>query len=276
MMGFQRAYADAGDPFRFRFKKLRLPKAVRKFKPGRIVSRLAPLAARFVPGGAIATAVLKAATRRAPRRVQQELEVARSYGIVPDEEPQEEVLPTMDDEGDLGRYFGYGDPAPRPARKRKTAGAGPRAKAARKATKRKEIHARAHAKAGGGLTASEIGGILGRNLKGAGAKTLEIFRKHGTDLGGYLSELGPVQPFPGSPRLPGMHGGSRRRINPTNVRALRHALTRVDRFSNMVHSVSKRISQLRTIGAAPGRGSSSRRRARGHRSGCGCAVCRHK
>lgn len=136
------------------------------------------------------------------------------------------------------RMYGMqGDPGPRPAPKRKSAGAGPRAKASRKRMVRAQRATRAThgAPKGPGKKKGKKGGI---SLGALGADRLGglVDQLRQGNLGGALGQavLGTGK------HLGGALGGHHRTINPANVKALKRSLRRVERFGQLV----KRVNQL--------------------------------
>jgi hypothetical protein len=288
-MAFIREYAEAGDPFR-----LRLPRGLKKLggKVFRGVGKIARAGIGFVPGGGIAMKVAGAVARRsgiAQRLLgiahkhgltaDHAMQFARAYGIdMGDPEDYEDfgggMSRYMND--DAGDYMGDpGGKAPKPAKKRKTAGAGPKHKAEKKREKRKERAARkggpkfdlaklGEAAAGG---IPFVGGLLSEGitqLKGGAAGTEDAaFAEMAQALGGKKGK-----------RLPGM-GGPHRRVNVTNVKALRRGLRRVEGFAKLAQKVQKDASKiLRHVHRDAGSGSARHiGRSRGHKAGCGCVVC---
>lgn len=292
-MAFIREYAEAGDPF-----SLRRPKWLRKIKPFKAVgkaakfigkgalsvARAAAPVASFIPGvGSIASRLFAIADQYGvPRDVATDF--ARSYGVDIGD-PDDWADDLVEDTEDAYELGWMGDPAPKPARKRKTAGAGPKVKAAKKRAKRKERGAR-----GNGL-ASKIGKSIAAGAKGTAAALpglLEAMKSSGI-LGGMghmatkgggaadaeaaaLEEMAIA--LGGKAKAGGARGmrfgGRRRTMNPANTRALRRSIRRVEGFQKLVKRVYKQFPALR--GSATTR--SSVRRARGHRAGCGCVVCK--
>jgi hypothetical protein len=294
-MAFIREYAQAGDPF-----SLRRPKWLRKIKPGRLVgkvakgigrgvvkvARVAAPVASFIPGvGGIAGKLLGIA---AAHGVSPDVavEFARSYGIDmgdPDDYDTGELGGGLSAYANSDEYeLDYmGDPAPKPAKKRKTAGAGPKAKAEKKRAKRRE---RAHRK--GDSLGSKIGKSIGVGARATAAALpglLEAF-KSGGPTGAMAHMAGGVPADAEAAAMADMaaalgkgggtrgarFGGKRRTMNPANVKALRRGIRRIEGFQHLVKRVHKMFPALR--GGATTR--SSPRRARGHRAGCGCAVCK--
>lgn len=147
------------------------------------------------------------------------------------------------------RMYGMqGDPGPRPAPRRKSAAAGPRAKAARKRVVRGQRATRAthgapkgpgKKKARGidlGQIASSdrvqaaIAQLRGGNLAGAAGSAIFGSGKAGHAMGG---------------------GGHRRTINPSNVKALRRSLRRVERFGQLVSRVNKMLPRAHKFTVHP-------------------------
>lgn len=140
------------------------------------------------------------------------------------------------------RQYGMdmGDPGPRPAPRRKSAAAGPRAKAGRKRMVRAQRAARGRQGApkapgkkgrkGGGPDPSKLFGMLGSKKEFIGKL------KSGNLLGGVMSGL--------IPEGMGGSGGERkahRTRNPANVKALRKALSRVEGFGRLVKRVNRML-----------------------------------
>lgn len=260
-MAFIREFgALSGDPFSLRLPKklrgrLKLPKAIRKFQPGKALGKLASIAAPMIPG------------------VGQALSFARGYGVDPmtmaAPAPEPEVFmdegPAYVEDDPLQRLLellGIGDPGGAPKRKR--AAAGPKAKAQVKATKR----ATATAHTAGpkpklvkpSQKGSKPGGIdwtqardrmneelLRGNLTGAIAARLGVGARKALGIGG---------------------GGHRRRINPLNPKALRRSARRLEGFQKEVKRIEKllpRAARHGMHGGAP---------ARRHKAGCRCATCK--
>lgn len=248
-MAFIREYSSvAGDPF-----SLRVPKRFRKMKIGRALGKVArsvlPVAAGFIPGvGGFARGALEKVLNRIPRPVIQSLEMA-GY------EPQEIAT-------SFARSYGLemGDPAPRPAQKRKRAGSGPKAKAAKKAEKRSERAGRpakakksgAHGpKGAGGKEPIDWGSILGDTAGAMRGAIDKLPGRGGGALGGII---------PGDLFGAGGRGRGRRTMNPANVKALRRSLRRVEGFHKLVKRVEKQYPRMRPpriVHAGPAR----RRRA---------------
>lgn len=135
------------------------------------------------------------------------------------------------------RMYGMaGDPGPRPAPRRKSAAAGPRAKAGRKRMVRAQRATRGHQGAPKGPGKKHRGGG-GLDLAGLardrGGAILDQLRQG--NLGGALGSgiLGSGKGGGG-----GGAGGGRRTINPANVKALRRSLRRVERFGALVKRVN--------------------------------------
>lgn len=137
------------------------------------------------------------------------------------------------------RMYGMqGDPGPRPAPRRKSAAAGPRAKAGRKRMVRAQRAARASqgAPKGPGKKARGRGIDLGALARG-GMDIAQQFVPGGaiaSKLGLNVSGLLPKGAKGGG-------GGARRTRNPANVKALRKALGRVEGFGRLVKRVNKML-----------------------------------
>jgi len=136
------------------------------------------------------------------------------------------------------RMYGMqGDPGPRPAPRRKSAAAGPRAKAGRKRMVRAQRAAR-----GGNIGASKAPGKKSRG-KGFDFGTLA---RGGLDVaqsfvpgGNIASALGlKASNLVGGGKAERGEGKQRRSTNPANVRALRRSLRRVERFGALVKRVN--------------------------------------
>jgi hypothetical protein len=250
-MAFIREYAAmSGDPF-----SLRIPKKLRKMKIGRGLAKLAPFAS-LIPGvGPLAGGLLTGLTSRvaaARKRFPIVQAVADQFGM-----DEDTVL-------DFARSYGLdmGDTA----NKRKAAGSGPKAKAAKKAQARATPH----------KVAKPSHGHQGR-LQQAAAATGEIIHKAtgGDPAGAMLAMLkgglSPVPPLPGIAGAMRAHGfgGHRRSMNPANVKALRRSLRRVEGFETLVKRIEKAYPRLRRHSSAGGGGG-----RRGHKSGCRCVACR--
>lgn len=135
-----------------------------------------------------------------------------------------------------------GDPGPRPAPRRKSAAAGPRAKAGRKRVVRAQRAAR--------------GGVHKNVSKGKGP---------GLDYGAIASKLAGGIPFVGgaAEELLGQvtqkgkggaaagGGKSRRSTNPANVKALRRSLRRVERFGHLVARVNRLLPRAHKYAVHP-------------------------
>jgi hypothetical protein len=144
------------------------------------------------------------------------------------------------------RMYGMqGDPGPRPAPKRKSAASGPRQKAARKRVVRSRRAQRPMQgapkgpgrKKGFGQQAAEAFGAGWQRVR-KGAPDMFSKLAHGDVLGMGAAALGAG----GMPR--GMGGGGRRSINPTNVKALRRSLRRVEGFERLVKRVDKMLGPV--------------------------------
>ena len=308
-MAFIREYASEGDPF-----SLRRPKWMRKLKVGRALGKVGKLAFKVAKVAApIGLGPLGGFTKLAKIAKMGKFgklvaiarkwgvspaiaeNFARSYGVLPEDDEDDEYDDGGDDiaarvvdaygdtdefGGGMSAYMGddeyMGDPGPpKPSRKRKTAGAGPKVKAAKKrATRRRR--ARRH---GPGRVERGLGKVLG-GLGAAGEHLPGILSGMGSILkksGGGTAEdaamaemaaaLGGAK---GAGKMRGL-GGKRRTMNPANVKALRRGIRRIEGFQHLVKRVHKMFPALR--GPTTSRASSPRR-ARGHRAGCGCVVCK--
>jgi hypothetical protein len=232
-MAFIREYADAsGDPFTFR-----RPKWVKRFKPGRSLGRVARGVMHAVPfvGGA--------------------MDFARGYGLE------------------------QGDPA---GSKRKSAGAGPKHKAARKAEHRAAMHApklkghqKRRGKGGFHLDLHQVARTAAGYLPVAGGlaqSALDAAHQHDVESaaasGGDLFGGATLGAMPAHVRHDMGMGGHRKKRNFANVRALRHALGRVEGFERIVKSIEKAYPRLK-------RGATHHAaKHRGHKAGCKCVACR--
>lgn len=218
-----------GDPF-----SLRIPKKLRKMKVGRALGRFATSALSFVPGlGAVLSPL-----------AQKLVNIGAKYGV-----DQDTML-------GFARSYGLdvGDPGPQP--KRKTAGAGPKAKAAKKAQKRATP-----------VKSAKKGGV-----PNIGLPNIEI-------PPGMMQEIAKAAGnlVPGGPKAigisshPGFGRGGRRSMNPTNVKAIRRAVRRLEGFGRVIKSVRKAARGLK--GEVLGTHHQVARTG-GHRAGCRCAICK--
>lgn len=171
----------------------------------------------------------------------------------------------------IRQYAMAGDPLGRLASKRKQASIGPRLKAARKAQVRERRQLRFMGDPFGGMTGGAFASTMGKAM-GAGGGPGAFFSQLGAGLKNFLKGpgasvlkgaagalLGPTAPaglppgfnarsFAAAAGLPGAtggFGGKRRSINPTNVKALRRGLRRVEGFRKLV----KRVDKLLPVGA---------------------------
>jgi len=285
-VAFIRAYAaeNMGDPFRFRLPRfIRPPKKVRGF-----LKKVAPLAA-FLPGlgqvgiaarfagklgrvGKLAGFAKRGISRasqlraliqrlRAQQAMEEEMEEPE---MIEEEEEPEEV--------DFARSYGYdvGDPGPLGPR-RKTAAAGPRAKASRRRSRRATRRAGGDTRTGPqkrrprGGAAGRRGGIdIGASL-GSLAQQLR-----GGDLLGAMAGMASGR----ATKMRGLGlGGPRRHVNVGNVKALRRSLRRVDGFAKLARKVQKDAAGILRHVDRPRAAGGSSRRGRGHKAGCRCVVC---
>lgn len=249
-MAFIRSYSRAarlsevGDPF-----SLRVPKKLRKLKLGRALGKVATLAGSFIPGlGGVVSSALSS-------RLNQ---VSQRYGIDPD------VLSAFARQYGIDVGDAVGTPVGKPATKRRAAASGTKAKAAAKADKR-ATKGTTKTKKGKGPGAGEI---IAKNAAAAGKGVVDI---GGAALkGDYASALkellgGKIPSAAGGPA----GAGGRKKTRVINLSALNRALARINRFEKTVARVNKSRPMRRFA-----RHTSSPARARGHRAGCGCAVCR--
>ncbi|HEV8266062.1 MAG TPA: hypothetical protein VGQ06_14025, partial [Gemmatimonadales bacterium] len=247
------------------------------------VARVAAPFAGFIPGvGPLANRLLSIA---AAHGVSPDVavEFARSYGIDmgdPDDYDTEEAGMGMSGYmGDDYELDYMGDPAPKPARKRKGAASGPRAKAEKKRAKRRERSQRK-----GDSLGTKIGKSIGVGAKATAAALpglLEAF-KSGGPTGAMAHMAGGVPTNAEDAALAEMaaalggrkgargFGGKRRTMNPANVKALRRGIRRIEGFQHLVKRVNKMFPAMRGHATT----SSSPRRSKGHRAGCGCVVCK--
>jgi hypothetical protein len=131
------------------------------------------------------------------------------------------------------RMYGMaGDPGPRPAPRRKSAAAGPRAKASRKRVVRAQRSMRGKQGAakgpgkksrGGGFDFGAIGARLAGGIPVIGGAVEEAVSQATHRRGGKGTG----------------EGKQRRSTNPANVKALRRSLRRVERFGHLVARVNK-------------------------------------
>jgi len=277
-MSFTRRYANnaQGDPFRFR-----IPKKLKKLKVGRAIGKLARFAAPFIPGGGLA---LSAADAFMPS--------SRGRAQAPDPPQELEVAPAMA----FSRMYGYspdwsGDPKPLPS-KRKSAGAGPKAKADRKQNVRDQRQVRAASptkqRPGRGPSvanrkrnpsAKDIGNIFAKNAGSA-------FRGLGS-IAQQFAQGGVKNPWEAKAAFDagagptfkqqmkeagGMGGGGRQKMNVANVKALKRSIRRFDGFKKLVKQVDKLLPPGARLSAH--HATASRARLKGHKAGCGCVSCR--
>ena len=174
----------------------------------------------------------------------------------------------------IRQYGMAGDPGPRPAPKRKSAGAGPKMKAQRKRQTRQNRAARGKqgapkgpgkkGKGGGfdlGKFAQKYGGGIGKV-----ADIAQQFIPGGaiaSKLGLNVSDLGKLLPGQAA-QLEAAHGlppgsiakaakgkGGRKRRNPANVKALRGALHRVEGFGRLVKRVNRMLPTAHRFNVHP-------------------------
>jgi len=140
------------------------------------------------------------------------------------------------------RMYGMqGDPGPRPAPRRKSAAAGPRAKAGRKRMVRAQRAAR------GRQGASKAPGKKGKGFDFGSLGMAAL----GSLPGGAIAQNIAGQVFKGKGGGGGGEGTKRRRSNPTNVKALRRSLRRVEGFGHLVARVNKMLPKAHRFQVHP-------------------------
>jgi len=265
-MAFIRQYSrramaaeELGDPGFGKFFKraTRIPRGLRKLKVGRFLGKIASPLLSFVPGvGGILS------------------QLAQKFGISPEvmgQLAQAYGIPVGEAAGDL-----MGDPGPpAPAKKRKRAASGTKAKAKAKEEKRAERRQR------GAPTPRPT--RKGKKPKGKpiGLPDIEIPPGLADALGKLAGGAGEALGRDPDVLLRGVGlrkgdrlfgGGARRRLNPANVKALNRSLRRVEGFEKLASRVMGHKLFRRVRGRVKGGAQGSR--ARGHRQGCACVVCR--
>lgn len=271
-MAFMRAYAarDQGDPF-----SLRIPKRLRKLQVGRALGKVARAAVGFVPGiGPIAAQLMP------PEAMAAQAEAAQ---LPPAGAPE------WDDENPGAGYRWMRPPAGHPAwqfarsygwdmgdpgkvSKRKSAAAGPRAKAAKKASNRAAKAASAGSgRVKGSSARGKKGGGAGAFLSAFGSSALEAAqRTMQSARGGPGAIMSQAFDFsmPGARAAGRGFGGRRRSMNPANVHALKRGLRRLEGFEKLVKRIERQYPRIkRAVGHAPSG-------ARGHKAGCRCVACK--
>lgn len=145
-------------------------------------------------------------------------------------------------------YGMQGDPGPRPAPRRKSAAAGPRAKAARKRVVRGQRAVRGSQGASKAPGKKKKGGTL--DLSGALGRTGDLLSQ--LKSGNLLGAAGTFAKGPGNIFKHGAAGGGgRRTINAANVKALRRSLRRVERFGALVSRVNKMLPRAHRFNVNP-------------------------
>lgn len=253
-MAFIRSYSRAarlsevGDPF-----SLRVPKRLRKLQLGKTVGRIAQIGASFIPGlgGVVSSAI--------GSRLNQ---VSQRYGIDPD------ILSAFARQYGIDVGDAVGTPVGKPATKRRAAASGTKAKAAAKADKRAATGTTKTMKSTKKSKGPGAGAIIAKNAAAAGKGVVDIGGAAlKGDYAGALKELlgGKIPSAVGA----GGAAAPRKRTRVINLSALNRALSRINRFEKTVARVNKSRPMRRFArhASAPARG-------RGHRAGCGCAVCR--
>lgn len=213
------------------------------------------------------------------------------YYEPPDEYDEDEGMQydQEDQPMSFARMYGYDDWSgdPKPVPKRKQAASGPKAKAKRKANVRQN---RAAKKGGArGPDWQKIGAQAKRFGKGAldvGGKVLPYalelvpgsgIARAGIRAAGSMMQRPGAEDFalpaggfamPRGKRVPGF-GGKRHTMNPTNVKALKRSIRRLEGFQKVVKRVAKMLppaARHTLTGSAPSH--------RGHKAGCKCFGCK--
>ena len=259
-MAFIRSYQrrwqvdDVGDPglrgFFRKIKKLKVGRAIGKL--GRGALNVARIAAPFVPVPGLSAALTKLTS------------IGQKFGLSP-QQVQTFAAAHGFDLSDIGDIQDIGDPGTK-VPKRKRAGSGTKAKSQ---SKKERKAARVTGK-GRNPSGSKRGVDLA-----AVAKSATSLLPVGRDLADELAKQFGVPGFAagaaggGGAALFGR--GGRRRINPANVKALNRSLRRVEGFEKLAKRVFANKLFRRVRGGST---LNIHARARGHRAGCGCAVCR--
>jgi len=276
-MAFTRMYHardSMGDPFR-----LRMPKKLRKLQVGRALGKAARMGAQFIPGvgGIVAQMIPGLQEQQMQAPVPEAAQLPPAGAEWDDENPGDGFSwvrpPAGHPAWSFARANGWdmGDPK---VSKRKSAGAGPKVKAAAKASKRQ-------AKASG--MAPKHKGSSARGKQGAGSALARNFMNAAGSMGGSAMKAlrgGGVQSLAGEafnfdPQafagggIRAKGAGGRRSMNVTNVKALRRGLRRLEGFEKLVKRIEKQYPRLKR--AAHGGGGGGRP---GHKSGCKCVACR--
>lgn len=285
-----------GDPFRFRVPKfLKPPKALRKLTLGKVLKAAQPFAS-FIPGvgsvlsmiptggGAPAASMLPeyAAAQAAPEPTYAPPPPVY-YAPPPAQQeyyPQQEAPVMIPPElMAYARSFGIelGDPGPRPVKAHAAAKAGVQsARTMRKVKPRRgapsAVHpaeSAAHGSSARGKVPARQGqnplaglGAIGAGLQQRIAGALTQLRSGNLPAAAAQAVLGTGGPVSGL--QPWQH--KRRSMNPTNVRALRRSIRRVEGFQNVVKRVYKMFPAMKPQHKMIAAG--------GHRSGCKCATCK--
>jgi hypothetical protein len=228
-----------GDPgFGKWFKRaIKPPKALRKLKLGSLISP----ALSFLPGGGIVAAI------------------AQRFGVHPSVASR--IAQLAGYEGDAW----MGDPGP--PKKRKSAASGTKAKAKKKAERRASPKSSKPKKgsAGKSIDWGKIGEAA-TSLLPVGA---DLAKEIGKQAGAFGTDA-DLSGIAGGKIPRGLFGGHRRRMNPTNVKALRRGIRRIEGFEKIVKSIERAYPRLRRASGHAGA------RRGGHRSGCACAVCKRR
>jgi len=290
-MAFIREYAAlSGDPF-----SLRMPKWLKRIKPGKLILQAARSALHNVP---IVGQVVSAADTIRATVAPIVHPAAAAFIPAGPSAPPTVVVPsggtTLRNVNPRGAYGESGDPwmngfaraygwnmgDPSDKGQLANSGTSPRAKAAKKAQVRSTKVA-AHAagtttvkpagKAAPVVVGPNIAGAIGGFLQGQGGTAAAIanwMATHGAAAAAGAAGAGGsiahrhVDSWPVKPR---------RGMNPLNVRALRRSLRRVEGFQRVEKRVHKMLAPV-ARGASRSSGPRASR-SRGHRPGCRCVVC---
>jgi len=204
------------------------------------------------------------------------------------------LVPGLGPAVDFARGYGLMAGDPGKGAKRKSAGAGPKHKAAKKAKNRADKARGVHKPSGSAKRRGKGTPIdwvaLGNAAAGAipvvGGVAQEVLRQveaqHPADVGVATGTFDPS----GAPAVPSVGashaavkralglGGHHRRMNPANVKALRRGVRRLEGFGKLVKSVVKAYPSLKgVIGMHTG---SHTRHTGGHKAGCRCVACQHR
>ncbi len=269
-------------------KRFKLPKAVRKFQPGKALKKLAPSVLPFIPGvGPIASQLITLGQSAAPEPAPAPYPREPEPSYEPEPEP-ESYNPAEEFRMAFTRMYGYspwmGDPKPAGGSRRKAAASGPRAKAEKKQDVRNARAQRAPKpnntpKGRGPSTRKRQGPDIGKlagqaaGWVGQNAGTLWSAAQQVRNPATAMKQFDPSMfaaaaagIHPG--RTPGA-GGGHRGMNVTNVKALKRGIRRLEGFKKLV----KRVDKLLPMGARMASSHGHSRRP-GHKAGCKCVGCR--